>query len=188
MARGMSRLTPVSARYTGTAIALHWLIALAIIGTFSLGLYMSGLPFSPDKLKLYSWHKWAGVTIFLLALTRLAWRATHQPPPLPWNMPAWQRLAAHGTHFLLYVLMLAIPLSGWLMSSAKGVQTVWFGVVPLPDLLPKNRALGDAMLTVHQTLNFTMAGLVIAHIGAALRHRFINRDDVFQRILPWRSR
>jgi cytochrome b561 len=174
-------MTPAT-RYTATAIRLHWLIALALIGTFSLGLTMQDLPLSPTKLKLYSWHKWAGVTIFLLVLVRLAWRLGHRPPPLPAGMPAWQRQASGVVHALLYVLMVAIPLSGWLMSSAKGFQTVWFGVLPLPDLVAKDEGLGEALATAHKLLNFSLAGLVLLHVAAALKHHFIDRDDVLRRM------
>ncbi|MBI5110270.1 MAG: cytochrome b [Rhodocyclales bacterium] len=171
--------------YTHTAIALHWLIAFALVGTFGLGLYMHELPLSPQKLKLYSWHKWAGVTIFLFVILRLVWRLGHRPPALPVLMPAWQRLAAEATHVLLYVLMFAVPLSGWLMSSAKGFQTVWFGVLPLPDLLSKDTELGDLLQQVHMILNFSMAGLVLAHLGAALKHHVLDRDDILSRMLPF---
>lgn len=171
-------------RYTGVAIGLHWLIAFAILATFVLGLYMHELPLSPQKLKLYSWHKWAGVTIFLFVALRLGWRLTHRAPELPATMPAWQRTAAEATHALLYLLMFAVPLSGWLMSSAKGFQTVWFGVLPLPDLVGKNKELGDLLREVHELLNFGMAALVVAHLGAALKHHFIDRDDVLTRMLP----
>jgi cytochrome b561 len=187
---------PSTLRYTRTAIGLHWLVAVAIVATFSLGIYMHELPLSPDKLKLYSWHKWAGVSIFLLVLLRIVWRLLHRPPAPPADMPIWQRHAAEGVHLLLYVLMVVIPLSGWLMSSAKGVPTVWFGVLPLPDLLGKDKALGDLLATVHKTLNLTMAGLVLAHAGAALKHHLIDRDEVLARMLPflgksridWRNR
>ena len=176
---------PAGQPFTAVAIGLHWLIAFALIGTFSLGLYMHDLPLSPHKLKLYSWHKWAGVTIFLFVVLRLGWRLTHRPPQLPAAMPAWQRRAAEATHVLLYGLMFAVPLSGWLMSSAKGFQTVWFGILPLPDLLDKNKELGDALQQVHVLLNFGMAGLVLAHLGASLKHHFIDRDDVLSRMLPF---
>ncbi|MDO9599975.1 MAG: cytochrome b [Azoarcus sp.] len=172
--------------YTRTAIALHWLIALCLIGSFALGTYMTDLSLSPRKLELYSWHKWAGVSIFLLVLIRLGWRLGHPPPPLPASMPAVLRAAAHFTHIALYVLMIAIPLSGWLMSSAKGVQTVWFGIVPLPDLLTKNADLGKQLESLHFLLNYTMAVLVFTHIGAALKHHFIDRDDILRRMLPGR--
>jgi cytochrome b561 len=171
--------------YTHTAIGLHWLIAIAIIGTFSLGLYMHELPLSPQKLKLYSWHKWAGVTIFLFALLRLTWRLSHQPPAVAPGVPRGDRRGAAATHVLLYLLMFAVPLSGWLMSSAKGFQTVWFGVLPLPDLLQKDADLGDLLTQLHMLLNFTMAALVGAHAGAALKHHFLDRDEILARMLPF---
>lgn len=176
------------ARYTGIAIGLHWLIAFAIIGTFSVGLYMHDLPLSPQKLKIYSWHKWAGVTIFMCVVLRLFWRLTHRPPELPAAMPAWQRKVAEATHLLLYGLMFAVPLSGWLMSSAKGFQTVWFGILPLPDLLEKNKDMGDLLQQAHVLLNFSMAALVGAHLGAALKHHFIDRDDILARMIPLLAR
>lgn len=177
--------SPQATAYTRTAIGLHWLIALALAGTFALGLYMHELPLSPQKLKLYSWHKWAGVSIFLCVMLRLAWRLGHRPPALPAHMPAWQARVAEATHHLLYLLMFAVPLSGWLMSSAKGFQTVWFGVLPLPDLLQKDKELGDVLQQLHMALNFGMAGLVIAHAGAAIKHHLIDRDDVLARMLPF---
>ena len=171
-------------RYTRTAILLHWLIALLIFTAFPLGIYMHDLPFSPDKLKLYSWHKWIGVSIFLLAIVRLTWRATHRPPALPEAMAGWEKLAARAVHFSLYALIIIIPLSGWLMSSAKGFQTVWLGVLPLPDLLSKNKELGDLLKETHEVLNFLMLSLVLAHVGAALKHHFIERDSILSRMLP----
>ena len=179
----METISPT--RYTTTAITLHWLVALGILGAFSLGLYMQDLPLSPAKLKLYSYHKWAGVTIFLLVLVRLGWRITHPAPPLPLSVPAWQRRLAAGAHHLLYVLLVCIPLSGWLMSSAKGFQTVWFGVLPLPDLLPKDKALGDALAGLHQFLNLSMAALVTVHVAAAIRHHLHGGDAVLSRMLPF---
>jgi len=177
--------TAAAGSYTTIAVALHWLVALCIFGAFSLGLYMHELPLSPTKLRLYSYHKWAGVTIFLLALIRLSWRATHPAPPPPDHVPPWQRIAAQAVHHLLYVLIIAIPLTGWLMSSAKGFQTVWFGVLPLPDLLDKNKEVGDALELVHKSLNFSMAALVGAHIGAAIKHHLVDRDEILARMLPF---
>lgn len=171
--------------YTRTTIGLHWLIAFALLATFSLGLYMSDLSLSPEKLRLYAWHKWAGVTIFLLVIFRLFWRLTHRPPPLPTVMHAWERIAAVSLHGILYFLMVAIPISGWLMSSAEGYQVVYFGVLPLPDLIAKNKALGEILTSVHVFLNFTMAGLVGLHIAATLKHYFWDRDDVLARMLPF---
>ena len=153
--------------YTGTAKVLHWLMAILLFGLLALGSYMQDLPLSPEKLQFYSWHKWAGVSAFLLVLLRLLWRITHRPPALPETMPKLLQLAAHAGHLALYGLMLAIPLSGWLMSSAKGFQTVWFGVLPIPDLLDKNKELGDLLQTVHMSLNLLFVVVLLGHIGAA---------------------
>lgn len=175
---------PRKATYTRPARYLHWLVAILILGMFALGFYMEGLPLSPDKLKLYSWHKWAGVSIFMLVLIRLAWRVTHRPPPLPDHMALWLKLAAHGGHAALYVLMLVIPLSGWLMSSALGIQTVWFGIVPLPDLIPRDKAVGDFLQETHLYLNLFLIAVLIGHIGMALKHHFIDKDGTLHRMLP----
>jgi len=178
----------MNGRYTRTAQALHWLMAVLLVGLVSLGLYMHELPLSPRKLQLYSYHKWAGVTAFLLVLARLAWRATHRPPPLPPGTSPVVRIAASAGHGLLYALMVAIPLSGWLMSSAKGFQTVWFGVLPIPDLLGKDAALGETLRAVHEYLNLTLIALVIGHVLAALKHQFIDRDGLLLRMWPGHTR
>ena len=172
-------------RYTRTAISLHWLVALGLVGTFALGFYMHDLPLSPNKLKLYSWHKWAGMTLLALALFRLAWRATHRAPVLPESMNAVERRVAHAGHGLLYVLMLAIPVSGWLMSSAQGFQVVWFGVLPLPDLVSKDIHLGSLLKDAHVLLNYTLLVAVGGHVAAALHHHFIKKDSVLTRMLPF---
>lgn len=171
--------------YTRTAIALHWLMAILLIGLFAVGVYMSDLPLSPQKLKIYSWHKWAGVSVFLLVALRLIWRIGHTPPALPSTMPDWQKWVANGLHHLLYLLMFAIPLSGWLMSSAKGFQTVWFGILPLPDLLDKNKELGETLGALHAFLNFSLAALVLLHAAAAIKHHFIEKNDILTRMLPF---
>jgi cytochrome b561 len=179
--------TPTSgqvARYGATAIALHWLVALLLLCGAALGLYMVDLELSPAKLKLYAWHKWAGVTIFLVALVRALWRLTHPAPPPPPSVPAWQRHAAALIHALLYVLLFAIPLSGWLMSSALGVQVVYFGVLPLPDLVAKDKVLGEQLKLLHLSLNATLLVLVALHAAAALKHHFLDRNDVLRRMLP----
>ncbi len=174
-------------RYDPIARSLHWLIALMILGSFALGLYMHELPLSPQKLKLYSWHKWAGVSIFLLVLGRAAWRITHRPPPLPSGMTALQKTLAGAGHGLLYLLMFAIPLSGWLMSSAKGFQTVWFGILPLPDLVAKDADLGDALRSLHEALNLLLALSVAGHVLMALKHHFIDKDGLLLRMAPGKS-
>ena len=172
-------------RYTGVAITLHWLIAAAILSTFLLAQYMTDLKLSPVKLKLYSYHKWIGVTIFLLVLIRLAWRVSHRPPAPPPSMPAWQHSAANIAHFFLYALMLVIPVSGWLMSSASGFQVVYLGLLPIPDLLAKNKDLADQLKQLHEALNWLMVLVVALHVAAALKHHITDRDDVLKRMLPF---
>jgi len=168
--------------YTPVAKGLHWLMAVLILGLLALGIYMSDLPLSPQKLELYSWHKWFGVTVFLLLWLRLAWRVTHRPPALPETLSAPMRLAAHAGHAALYLLMLAIPLSGWLMSSAKGFQTVWFGVLPILDLLGRDRELGDLLQQVHKLLNLLLMLTLAGHVLAALWHHFVLKDDTLRRM------
>ena len=175
--------------YGAIAIAFHWLLALPIVGAFSVGLYMSDLPFSPQRLRLYNWHKWAGVTILALSALRLLWRLTHRAPPLPDRvllaMPAWQRHGHHAAHVLLYGLFFAVPLSGWAYSSAAGFPIVWFGVLPLPDWVPVNKELADAVLKpLHQTFAFALATLVVLHVAATLKHQFVDRDELFWRMWP----
>jgi cytochrome b561 len=176
------------ARYGGIAIALLWLVAGAIFATFPLGLYMADLPLSPRKLQLVSYHKWIGVTVLALMCLRLAWRLTHRPPPLPAAVPAWQRRAAMIAHWALYVLLLAIPMSGWLYSSAAGVPTVYLGLWQLPDLVAKDKALADALNLAHKSLNFVLLGLVVVHVAAALKHHFVDRDGLIARMQPWSAR
>jgi cytochrome b561 len=175
----------MSDQYTRTAVTLHWLIALLILAAFPLGLYMHDLPLSPFKLRIYSYHKWIGITVLLLAIVRVTWRTTHRPPAMPATMKNWEKFAAESVHYLLYALIFAVPFSGWLMSSAMGFQTVWFGVLPLPDLVGKNKELADVLHEVHESLNYLMLGLVLAHMGAALKHHFIERDVVLIRMVPF---
>jgi cytochrome b561 len=171
-------------RYSSPAILLHWLMAILILAGFALGAYMVDLRLSPQKLKLYSWHKWIGMSVFILLWLRLAWRLAHPVPPLPVTMKVWEKNAAHAVHLLLYLLMIVVPFSGWLFSSASGVQVVLFGVLPLPDLLDKDKALADSLKAVHFALNKSLIAIVLIHTAAALKHHFHDRDEVLVRMLP----
>lgn len=173
----------VKDRYSDAAVALHWITALLIAVNLLLGLSMVPLPLSPRKLQWYAWHKWVGLTVFLLTWARLAWRWA-RPMPLLASLPAWQRTAATFSHTALYVLMLVIPVSGWLYSSATGVQVVYLGLVPLPDAVEKDKVLAEVLKNVHVSLNVTMALFIAVHVAAAFKHHFIDRDEVLARMWP----
>lgn len=171
--------------YTKTAILLHWLIALLIIAAFALGVTMTDIPgITPTKLKYFSWHKWLGVTVLGLAAVRLLWRLMHQPPVYPEAMPTWQKKAASALHGLLYILMFALPLSGYFYTLAAGVPVVYFGIVPLPILIDPNPEWKPLLKTLHLILTKVMFAAVLLHVAAALKHHFIDRDGVFKRMLP----
>ncbi|KVC90012.1 cytochrome B [Burkholderia ubonensis] len=178
-------LPAAPARYTSTAIALHWLIALLIVCGFALGWVMTDIPgFTPTKLKYFSWHKWIGVTVSALAAVRVLWRATHMPPPAPAGMPALQRIAAHGVHMLLYVLMIVIPVTGYLYSSASNIPVVYLGIVPLPRLIDPDPALKETFKTLHVSLNYILLALVALHVLAVAKHQLLDRDGLLSRMLP----
>lgn len=175
-------------RYSTTAIVLHWVLALAIITAFVVGLTLEDMPFSPAKIKIMNWHKWAGVSILFLSVLRLAWRLTHRPPALPkaieQAMPGWQMKAFHGTHHLMYLMFFAVPLLGWAYSSAKGFPIVWFGVLPLPDLVGPNKELAEILEEAHGAAAWGLIGLVVLHVAAALKHQFIDKDGLLTRMRP----
>lgn len=173
------------ARYDNVAIVFHWLLVLLLVGAFGVGTYMSDLPFSIQRVKLFNWHKWAGMTILALTLLRLLWRLGHTPPPQP-PAPHWQQRAATLTHAAMYLLCLVIPLVGWAYTSAAGVPVVLYGVLPLPDLLAKDKELADLIKPWHAALAYALAALVLLHVAAALKHHFIDRDGLLARMRPGR--
>ena len=169
-------------RYNPISVAFHWLMAAIIVVTWSIAIVVSDMPLSPARITGYSWHKWLGVTVFFLVLLRLVWRATHPAPQLEIKMPAWQERAMQLTHFALYLLMIVIPLVGWLMSSAKGYTVNYFGLFELPDLLSKDKALGHQLKDLHEYLADVLVALVCLHVLAALKHQFIDRDGLLSRM------
>ena len=186
-----SGLTTAPSRYTPLAMALHWLLALVIIGLFAVGVYMADLPFSPMRLKLFNWHKWAGVTLLALSVLRVLWRLTHRPPALPkaieLAMPSWQLQAYHATHYLMYALFFAVPLIGWAYSSAAGFPIVWFGQIALPDFVSPDKELAALIKPLHALSAFALMGLACLHVAAALKHHWVDRDGLLNRMLPGRA-
>lgn len=188
-----------ASRYTSVAIALHWLIALMLIGQLAGGLYMTKLPDTEPALKfqLYQLHKSFGVTILMLTLVRIGWRLTHKPPALPEKMPWWERFLARGAHFGFYVLLIVIPLVGWAVVSsspfADSVQTYLFGVIHWPHLpffegVADRKELSHDIAEIHEYLAFAMIGLIGLHVAAALKHQVIERDEVLSHMLPFLRR
>lgn len=187
-------MSSIPSKYTRTAIALHWLIALLIFVNLVLGLSADSIP--DDWLKpVMSTHKSIGITVLGLALMRLLWRFTHLPPPLPAVYPRWERLAAHTAHIALYVLMIALPISGLLLDSAwkhaPVVKMYWFGLFEWPrlDFIMQLEPVYKEQLhhlfgEIHEWLGFVLIGLWVVHVGAALKHQFIDKHAELQRMLP----
>jgi cytochrome b561 len=178
-------------RYSAVAIALHWLLGLSIFAMFAIGVYMSDLPISPLKLKLYNYHKWAGISFLILSVLRLLWRLTNRPPALPrvieQAMPGWQTKLYHATHVALYALFFAVPLIGWAYSSAAGFPVVLFGVLPLPDFMSVDKEFAKQIKELHGLSAFALLGLALLHIAAALKHHFIDKDGLINRMLLGRN-
>jgi cytochrome b561 len=177
----------VTARYGTVAMALHWLLAVLITASFGVGLYMTSLSFSPLQLKLFNWHKWAGITILALSALRLLWRLLHRPPPLPSRiaagMPGWQLVAHGGMHLVLYALFFIVPLLGWAYTSARGLPVVLYGVLPLPDLLPLDKDMAENLLKpLHHAGAFALAGVAALHAVAALKHHVVDHDGLLDRM------
>lgn len=182
------------ARYHGVAILLHWLMAAAILFMLGLGLFMTQADKAdPDTFGYYQLHKSIGITILLLSILRLIWRLTHKVPPLPDHMPRWEKFAANASHWLLYFFMFALPLTGWALvsSSPWNIPTLLFHILPWPHLpvlpeLQHKAEVSEFFTGMHEWLAYGMIALLAAHIGAALRHHFLLKDNVLEHMLPKR--
>jgi cytochrome b561 len=177
----------ITSHYTRTAVGLHWALAGLIAAALFMGWTMTEMAVSPQRLKVYNWHKWVGVTVLAIALVRVAWRLTHRAPPLVASMPAPQRAAAHAVHALLYLLVLVMPLTGWIYSNYSGFPVVYLGKLPLPDLVQRDRVLAASWLEVHRTLAVVLAVTIGLHVLAALYHQFVVRDGTLRRMFTWRA-
>ncbi len=180
-------MTELIQRYRLPAILLHWLSAVLIIGLFLIGWYMVDLPRGPDKGFWIALHKSIGLTVAMLVVLRMLWRLTHRSPELPASIPLWKKTVAHLTHAAIYVALVGQPLSGYLSSSFSGYKTKYFGI-PLPHWGWKDQALNQMFTDAHVVCSIVLLILIISHVGAALVHLLINKDGVFQRMLPDFSR
>lgn len=164
------------------AIFLHWIMAILLIALVGLGLYMVRIPISAEKLKLYGWHKEFGILALMLVLVRLTWRLTNTTPSLM-SLPWWERYAARAAHWAFYVLMFLIPISGWLITSAAGLPVSFFGWFTLPNLVTANENQRLLFMEVHEWLAYALIVVFCMHVGGALKHYLINRDDIMQRMI-----
>jgi len=172
------------ARWGSVARILHWTIAVLIIGLVVVGLLMQEMPNSLTKLKVYAWHKSFGLTVLALVLIRLGWRLFDRRPGYPAGMPRWQQRLSSAAHGLMYLLMLWMPLSGWLYNSASNFPLRWFDLVRIPPLAAPDPALKQLALSFH-VYGFYLLGLLFTvHVGAALHHHFVKRDATLARMLP----
>jgi cytochrome b561 len=178
-------LRNTTAGWGAVSQTLHWLIVVLVITQAVLALLAHDLPAGMQKLVLLARHKSVGITILGLAIARLAWRAANPVPALPSSLRPYERALARFTHFALYALLFAMPLTGWAMSSARGFPVSWFGLAQLPDLVGTNRALYESLHETHEALAKVLGAVALLHIAAALRHHFVLRDDVLRRMLPF---
>jgi len=178
-----NRTTPT--RYGAVAQTFHWLIAALIVTQFVLANWAADLPLGAHKLALLARHKSVGMTILMLAVLRLLWRLKNPPPELPPGMTPLERTLARSTHVAFYVLLFAMPLTGWMMSSAKNYSVSWFGLFTWPNLIGKNETAFDCLRSTHHILSDALFVIAVLHILAALKHHFWNKDDVLLRMLPF---
>ncbi|MGZ5802597.1 MAG: cytochrome b [Xanthobacteraceae bacterium] len=171
-----------TATYSMTARIIHWLIAAIILIVLPIGLALNYLPEGPFQDFVYNLHRSLGATLIPLVALRVIWRLTHTPPPLPADIPAVQRIAASATHFLLYLILIAQPIIGWIATSAYPAEIPVFGLFKLPPIWSENRALSDALFKVHWNLGVILTVLLFMHIGGALYHQFIRRDEILRRM------
>ena len=176
-------------RWGSLSQLFHWLIVALILVQAPLGLTGLLLPLGMEKLAVLARHKSIGMTILGLAALRLLWRWVNPTPPLPPNLKPHERWLAHFTHVSLYGLLFAMPLTGWIMSSARGFPVSWFNLVQLPNLVSRNLALYHLLVRVHVALAITLALALALHVAAALKHHFVLHDDTLRRMVPgWAPR
>ena len=172
-------------RWGTLSITLHWLIVALVAAQIALGLTSAMLPHGPEFGRVLGYHKSVGITILMLVILRLVWRWANPVPALPSNLKPYERVLAKLTHGSLYVILIAMPLTGWLDSSASGFAVKWFNLVTLPNLVGKSQSFSDLMATVHVVLAVALGLVLLLHVAAALRHHWVLKDDTLRRMLPF---
>jgi cytochrome b561 len=183
----MTRLANSEQRYGTVAMLLHWLMAVVLVALIALGLYMVSLPdagFDKKKITLILYHKELGILALFLAALRLAWRVGNALPRLVENIPDWQKVAARFVHLSFYGVMSALPITGWIMSSAAGIPVSFFGLFYLPDVVRQSEPLFRVFIDMHKWLGYALIGLISVHAGAALRHHWVSKDETLKKMLP----
>lgn len=168
--------------YPLLARALHWITAILLLVLFGLGVSMTRWIPDEQKIRVYSWHEWAGITVFALTALRLGWRLTHRAPPI--DIPAWEKAVAGLVYVGMYLVLITQPIVGWLTSTAFGFPVVYLGLIPLPAPVSEDRALAAQLQELHETLAIVLVLLFAAHIGGVLYHHLVRRDTVLSRMLP----
>lgn len=169
-------------RFGIVAILLHWLMALMLIGQVIVGFYMTTLSVSLEKLQYYGWHKEFGILILMLAIVRLTWRLSNTTPTLS-NLQWWERYLARAAHYAFYGFMIALPLSGWCISSAADLRVSFFGLFSLPNLVSASEGSRIFYTEIHEALAFGLIATFCLHVAGAMKHFIIDRDDILQRML-----
>jgi cytochrome b561 len=178
--------TSAAYRYSTGAIILHWIIAIAVIAMWRIAEAAEHAGSKEEAMAVMAHHKALGIVILLLTLARLAWRVIHRPPPLSANLKPWERILAHGTHMLFYVLLVGLPIGGWIASSFYRMGIEVWSVFTLPALpLPKNEDVGHFILEAHAAGGTFLLLLVVLHVAGALKHQFVDRDGNLFRMLPF---
>lgn len=173
-------------QFGGVAKLFHWGMAIILIGMLALGLYMHQLPLTMQKFELYALHKSIGITALVLALLRLGWRAIDRPPGALPQTPASQEKLAGAAHWALYGLMIALPLSGWLMAAASATAVDWFNTgFVIPNPIGADDGVRITLRIIHDLLGKLLMAVVVIHVGAALKHHLMDKDATLRRMLPW---
>ena len=170
--------------YDGVAKTLHWLILALLIAQFTVAWTMGDITKTSQPVGLIAWHLSIGATILFVMLVRLIWRATHPAPPPPRDLPRALRMLSRITHYLLYAILIVLPLMGWANASARGFPVRLFGAIPLPALLPKGSAFGHTLGDIHAETALILLGVIALHVAGSLYHAVVLRDRTVQRMLP----